>query len=64
MLLKVLMGAIEFLAMIKRSLMKYLWVRLLSLVHLGKMLVSSNVEDVMMRWGIKRTFKNLFGCWC
>ena len=64
LLLKVLMGVIEFLARIKRCLKKYLWVRLLNLVHLGKILVSSNVEDVVMRWRIKMIFTNLYGSWC
>ena len=58
------MGMIEFLARIKRGLMKYLWVRSLNLVHLGKRLVSSNVEDVVVRWRIKRIFTNLYGSWC
>ena len=44
--------------------MKRLWGRLLLLVRLGRMLVSSNLEDVVLMWGVKRIFTNSFRFWC
>ena len=52
--LKGLMVGIGFLSMIKRCQMKYRWGRLLISVRLGRLLVSSNVEDVCCRGGLKR----------
>ena len=51
MLVKVLMEMVEFLPRIRMCLMNYLWVRLPNLAHLGKTLVSSNVEVDAMKWG-------------
>ena len=41
---------IKFLAVTKMNLMIYLYDHLLYLVHLDKMLVSSIVEDVVLKW--------------
>ena len=62
--LKGLMVGIGFLSMIKRCQMKYRWGCLLISVLLGRLLVSSNVEDVVLSWGIKKIFTNLLGSWC
>ena len=51
-----LMVGIEFLAVIKRCQMKYLWGCLLSLVRLGRMHVLSNVQYVVLTWVDEKDF--------